>query len=90
MNIPWPQNSPDHGYAALLSNVLTLHDATKFIEYFDCMFIVGDKQSLQGFLKIINPSGPRTILQFRMRSNFAHESVDDITHDYSIFVQQVT
>jgi hypothetical protein len=44
---PGPQNSLDHGNAPLHRHMLSLDDATNFIEHFVCTFIVGDKQALQ-------------------------------------------
>jgi hypothetical protein len=60
------QNSPDHGNTLFHSNMLALDDASNFIEHFNCAFIVGDKQSLQNFVEIINPSPPRASLQCRV------------------------
>ena len=74
------QNSPDHGNTLFHSNMLALDDASNFIEHFNCAFIVGDKQRLQNFVEIINPSSPRASLQCRVASNFVYEIVDDVTH----------
>jgi len=62
--------------------MLAFDDATNFIEHLDCTLIVADKQSLQGFLEIINPSRPTAILQCSMSSNLAYEIVDNVTHGY--------
>jgi hypothetical protein len=78
MYAPGPQNSLDHGNAPLHRYMLSLDDATNFIEHFDCTFIVGDKQALQNCFESINSLGPRASLQCRMAAKLNDKIVDDV------------
>lgn len=82
MDAPCSQNFLDHGHAFFHAHMLVLNHATNFIKHFDRTLIVGDEQSLQDFLEIINLSRPRSTLQCRMSSNFLYKIVDYITHGY--------
>ena len=68
--------------------MLAFDHTTNFIGYFDCSFIVREKQGFQDCFEIINnPLPPRTSLQCRMASKLVYEIINDVSfvlpaHDF--------